>query len=108
MLASIAAIVALYLIAVTLSGWQYLTLQKRLRAQWRQRLYRFIPNEDYIAMVTTPAKQAERPYHFIGVIGLLIAVALIAVAYSTWATPHDQSAVSPKQSGDVKKDLPAK
>ena len=98
-LSSVAGIVALYLIAVTLSGWQYLRLQKRLRAQWRQRLYRFIPSEDYAAMVTKPAAEAERPYHFMGVIGLMIAVALILLAYVGWtvAAPKELQPAPAKQ-----------
>jgi hypothetical protein len=84
---AIAGIVALYLLAVTLSGWQYLCLLRRLRVQWRQRLYRFIPSEDYNAMVSGPAAQAERPYHFMGIIGLSTAIALFWLAYGGWAAP---------------------
>lgn len=76
----VTGIVAVYLIAVTFSGWQYLRVQKSLRQQWRRRFYRFIPSEDYTAMVTTPAAQAERPYHFMGVVALAIAAALIWLA----------------------------
>jgi hypothetical protein len=104
-LSSVAGIVALYLIAVTLSGWQYLRLQKRLRAQWRQRLYRFIPSEDYAAMVTKPAAEAERPYHLMGVIGLIIAVALILLAYLGWtvtAPKEPQPAPAKQQESSYK------
>jgi hypothetical protein len=106
-LSSVASIVALYLIAVTLSGWQYLRLQKRLREQWRQRLYRFIPSEDYAAMVTKPAAEAERPYHFMGVIGLIIAAALILLAYLSWAdaAPKELQPAMAKQQESSSKNL---
>ncbi|RWN22731.1 MAG: hypothetical protein EOR94_03485 [Mesorhizobium sp.] len=58
--------VAGYLIVVAGSGWAYLHLQSQLRHQWRTRFYRFVPAEDYEAMVTRPTRSAALPYHFVG------------------------------------------
>lgn len=88
-LTAIASIVAVYLLVVAISGWMYISLQKRLREQWRQRFYRFVPEEDYIAMVTKPAQAATLPYHLVGAAAVVISFALlfVAVAGSDPATP---------------------
>lgn len=81
-LSLVAAIVGLYLAAVAIAGWMHLALQGRLRSQWRNRFYRFIPADDYKAMVTDPAADAERPYHVMAIIALVVAVALFWLSFS--------------------------
>lgn len=83
-LSLVAAIVGLYLAAVAISGWMHLGLQRRLRSQWRNRFYRFIPADDYKAMVTDPAKDAERPYHVMAGIALVVAAALFWLSFSNF------------------------
>ncbi|ESZ24344.1 hypothetical protein NKH34_28425 [Mesorhizobium sp. M1148] len=94
-LALVATVVAGYLLVVAGSGWAYLHLQNQLRLQWRNRFYRFVPAEDYDAMVTRPMQSAARPYHFVGLIAVLIACALcwlaIQVMIEPAATPSSNS-----------------
>src|SRR3546814_19339409 len=68
-LSLVAVVVAGYLVVVAVSGWTHLNLQRKLRDQWRRRFYRFVPADDYDAMVTRPARSAERPYHLVAKIG---------------------------------------
>ena len=84
LLSMIDCVIAIYLVVVTANGWIYLRLQESLRAQWRQRFYRFIPDEDYNAMVTTPAKKAKRPYYFSAAIALLVSLMFLYAAARTW------------------------
>jgi hypothetical protein len=79
-LALVAAVVAGYLLVVALSGWAYLGLQRDLRDQWRRRFYRFIPDEDYKAMVTDPARSAERPYNLVAAMAIVVSLALFGMA----------------------------
>lgn len=97
-LSLVAAIVGLYLAAVAVSGWMHLSLQTKLRATWRRRFYRFIPADDYQAMVTEPAKDAERPYHVMGTIALVVAAALIWLAFSEFDRPATADKARPGQS----------
>lgn len=101
----VAAIVAGYLVVVAFNGWAYLKLQKQLRDQWRRRFYRFVPADDYEAMVTTPARSAELPYHFVAVIALIVAAVLGWMAIAVWdgkllIKSTDSESVT-DQSGDV-------
>lgn len=97
-LSLVAAIVGLYLAAVAISGWMHLSLQTKLRGQWRRRFYRFIPADDYKAMVTDPAKDAERPYHVMGAIALVVAAALLWLAFNQFDRPAVEDAPTADQS----------
>lgn len=79
-LSLVAGIVGLYLAAVAISGWMHFYLQRSLREQWRQRFYRFIPAEDYTAMVLQPARASERPYHLMAGMAIIVSVVLIWLA----------------------------
>src|SRR3546814_2703698 len=74
-LSLVAVVVAGYLVVVAVSGWTHLNLQRKLRDQWRRRFYRFVPADDYDAMVTRPARSAERPYHLVAMMALIVAAA---------------------------------
>lgn len=50
---------AVYVGAVIASGAQYLSIQSDLREDWRDRLYRFLSEDEYRRMVTDPIKRAE-------------------------------------------------
>lgn len=79
-LSLVAVVAGGYLVVVALSGWAYLNLQRQLRKQWRRRFYRFVPADDYEAMVEKPARSAECPYHFVAVTALIVALALFWMA----------------------------
>ena len=79
-LSVVTAVTAAYVLVVCFSGWAHLRLQRNLRRQWRQRFYRFIPQDDYDAMVTAPARQAELPYHLIGGVAVIVAAILLGMS----------------------------
>jgi len=85
-LSLVAGIVAIYLFVVAGSGWAHLALQSQLRDQWRRRFYRFVPADDYEAMVTAPARAAALPYHIIGCVSLIVSVALGWLAFTELRT----------------------
>jgi hypothetical protein len=96
-LSAVAFIVAIYLFVVTLSGWAQLNVQRSLREQWRKRLYRFIPDDDYNEMVLKPTKAAEGPYHLIGAASLLVCALLAGAAIAglkDWSQLRETSAGS--------------
>lgn len=94
-LSLVASIVGGYLVVVALSGWAYLNLQRELRKQWRSRFYRFVPAEDYNAMVTKPARSAELPYHFVAATALVVAATLFWMAIKIGVEqPPPKSSVS--------------
>lgn len=82
-----------------------MSIQRDLRQQWRDRLYRFIPEKEYENLVTTPADRAEAAFKLASWIsGVLAAVMMIAVLCVTvpelWASAkawHDGPA---RRSGD--------
>jgi hypothetical protein len=79
-LGGISAVVGIYLISIVVSGWMFLSLQRDIRKQWRQRLYRFISEQDYVAMVDRPAGRVEKIYHIAGVIGIMTALGAFLLA----------------------------
>lgn len=93
-LATVAGIVAVYLIVVAISGWAFLRVQRELRKQWRNRFYRFIPEDDYKAMVTKPAKSVEIPYHLIATAAILVSIVLGYIAFTTLTTKQDATSLS--------------
>ncbi len=78
----VALVAGLYVIAVIVSGWIFMSVQQDMRLKWRSRLYRFVPEPDYKAMVLEPAGRAEGMFTVVAVAGAIIAVlALIVVLF---------------------------
>lgn len=90
-LSLVAISVSLYIIALTISGWRFLRLQHQIRKQWRDRFYRFVPKDDYEAMVISPAASADRSYYLVAGAGIVVAVALMMLAYLIWDSPQFQA-----------------
>tara|TARA_R110002051_G_scaffold26988_1_gene65269 strand:- start:724 stop:2139 length:1416 start_codon:yes stop_codon:yes gene_type:complete len=86
-LSLVAGVAAAYLLVVAMSGWAHLWLQANLRTQWRRRFYRFVPDEDYRAMVIKPARAAAIPYHLIGGVALIVSGILAFLAVTVWHSP---------------------
>jgi len=89
--AVIGVVLFLYVAAVVGSGIQYVRLQRRLRAEWHAKIYRFIPDEDYKRMVTQPAASAELGFAIAAWIGAgAAALLLILVLVATFSDfpPH--------------------
>jgi len=74
-------VLALYVVAVICSGVQYISIQRQLRAQWRQKLYRFLSNDEYAAMVEVPVKRAEKAFYVVSVIGATMAALCLCAVY---------------------------
>ena len=76
---AVMGVAALYMILVSLSGAQFVLLQRRVRGDWQATLYRFLPPADYRRLVTKPTGRAEFAFWTAAVVGL-VAVALLFVA----------------------------
>ncbi len=77
--AVIAVVLALYVASVIASGARFLAIQRDLRADWRNRLYRFLPDDEYEAMVAEPARKAEAAFRLAAIAGGVL-TALVFVA----------------------------
>lgn len=112
-LSIIACVVAVYLVAVAVSGWLHLRLQGQLREQWRRRFYRFVPAEDYKAMVTQPARAAELPYHLVAAAAIVVAIVLGVMAFTVIGSRVDAGAApspspAPPANAEQSRDLPTR
>ena len=76
-------VLAAYVATVIASGLHYLALQRDLRREWRPRLYKFLIDADYEALITQPVARAERGYILAawagGVLTLLLVVATLVI-----------------------------
>ncbi|AUW59016.1 hypothetical protein C1T17_13845 [Sphingobium sp. SCG-1] len=81
---SIGLVLAVYVGTIIASGVHFLRLQRTLRSEWRDRLYRFLDQGEYDRMVTNPVASAERGFWIACfasgamAFGLLVSVCLIA------------------------------
>mgnify|MGYP000173800000 CR=1 FL=1 len=71
---------ALYVAVVIASGCHFVSIQRDLRANWKDRLYRFLPEDEYERMVTKPVGRAEAGFRNTAIAsGVLAGVMLVAV-----------------------------
>lgn len=81
----IGLVLAIYVAVVIWSGWHFLTIQQDLRRDWRERLYRFLADNEYERMVTTPVEKAEMGYKksaiVSGAIAILMLVAVLIIVF---------------------------
>lgn len=74
---------AAYVAIVIGSGWHYLAIQRDLRSDWRDRLYRFLPEAEYERMVSGPVGRAEDGFRNAaigsGIVTCLLLIAVILV-----------------------------
>lgn len=63
-IASLGAATLLFasLLTTVLSNWRFDVLAKQVRAQWRQRLYAFMPDKEWVDLVTRPVSRARWVY----------------------------------------------
>jgi len=84
----LALVLASYVGSVIVGGAQFLSIQRDLRRDWRDRLYRFLTKDEYDTMVTQPIARAEGAFKVAAGIGAALAgVVLIAVVLVVIATP---------------------
>lgn len=81
LVAAVMAVVAVYVLVVIVSGFQFIGLQRQLRAEWQPRLYRFLSLPDYARMVSGPAARAERAFLWTAILGggAVLALTLVCV-----------------------------
>lgn len=84
-------VVALYIAMVISSGVQFMRLQRQLRMDWQHRLYRFLPDVEYVRMVTIPTAKAERSFVWTAWLGG-IAVTVLTLT-CIWVVPAPTSVV---------------
>lgn len=74
-------VLALYVLAVICSGIQYISIQRQLRLEWRYKIYRFLGDVEYQAMVEKPVRRAEKSFYVVCVIGTIMAVLCLGAVY---------------------------
>lgn len=67
----------IYVFIVAATGAQFVVLQRSLRSDWRPRLYRFIPEDEYEKLVKVPTLKAEIAFWLAALAGVL-AVAILS------------------------------
>lgn len=77
----VALVAGLYAAAVIVSGWIYMGVQNTMRQEWRGRLYRFVPDADYRAMVLVPAERTENMFRVTAVAGSLIGLLAVSLVF---------------------------
>lgn len=87
---AVMVVIAIYVLQVILSGSQFIRLQRTLRSEWHQKLYRFIPKSEYAKLVTVPVGRAEGSFCWTAVLGgaavsILLAVCLWTIIHPTAA-----------------------
>ena len=85
----IAVVLAIYVGSVIGSGAHFLRLQATLRSEWRQRLYRFLDDDEYQRMVSTPVASAERGFWIACAVAVVMTVllllAVLLIAGPAWS-----------------------
>ncbi|BBL22682.1 hypothetical protein [Comamonas terrigena] len=88
LIAVVMGVVAIYIATVIHSGVQFMRLQRQLREDWQQRLYRFLPETEYEKMVVKPTRHAETAFTWTAWLGG-IAVVVLTVACVFWAFKNE-------------------
>ncbi len=75
-------VVAVYVGTVIGSGFHYMWMQKLLRQEWRNSLYRFLSATDYDRLVEKPVKRSEAAFVWMSIAGgLMVALVLVATIF---------------------------
>ena len=78
-------------------------LQADLRTLWRSKLYRFLTDSDYAAMVGEPVRRAERTFRIATYVSWALTAALLIAAVAVSFEPIVQSKASSRQGADNSK-----
>lgn len=73
-----------YVAITILSGVMFTLLQRKVRKEWQPRLYRFLSQSDYEALVARPARTAEKALWWSSILG---ALAIIVMAFAIFLIP---------------------
>lgn len=99
-------VLAAYVFATIWTGTQFVNLQRDLRDQWRNRLYRFLPEDEYQRMVVGPAHSAEKAFFaaswISGIMATILLVAVTAISgpevwqgIKNWRVSHPTTSQTP-------------
>lgn len=92
LIAAVMVVVAVYVLVVILSGFNFIRLQRQLRSEWQPKLYRFLAADDYSRMVSSPAAQAERSFIWTSILGGAAVLTLTAICVWPSILPHASGA----------------
>lgn len=81
------AVVGIYVASTVASSWIFMEIQKDIRHNWRSKIYRFIPDQDYEAMVINPTKRAEWVFIMTSIAGGVAAFVGIIIFLMLFLTP---------------------
>ncbi|MBS0961419.1 hypothetical protein [Acetobacter thailandicus] len=73
-----------YVAITILSGVMFTFLQRKVRREWQPRLYRFLSQPDYEALVAGPARTAEKALWYSSILGTL---AIIVMVFAIFLIP---------------------
>jgi hypothetical protein len=83
----LASVLAIYVLAMVASGCHYIAIQHSLRNDWRDRLYKFLGDDEYKRMVERPAKRAARAFWLFAAVGLVMTAMTTAAAWRIAGAP---------------------
>ena len=89
---AVMVVIAIYVLQVILSGSQFIRLQRTLRSEWHQKLYRFLPESEYSKLVTVPVGRAERSFCWAASLGGTAVLVLLLVCL--WTILHPTAAAA--------------
>lgn len=86
LIVAVMIVAAAYVGMVILSGIQFALLQRGLRTGWQPRLYRYLPAQEYNALVLSPTGKAEASLFWVSGIGMttVLAIAALVIFPSIW------------------------
>lgn len=94
-LGALSGLLALYAAAMIVNGVQFVRLQRGIRSAWRDRLYRFLPDDEYKQMVADPAECAEWNFKVAAWISALLTAGLMVAAIFTAFSVNGRAAPGP-------------
>lgn len=94
----VGVVLALYVVGVIASGFHFLHIQRKNRAEWRPRLYSFLTPADYRTLVEMPVKRVEVAFLVTAIVGAVMATLLLAaVVVIALAAPAQRPAANPDE-----------
>ncbi|MGH0328767.1 hypothetical protein [Sinorhizobium meliloti] len=89
----LAGVLAVYVMSMISSGCHYVSIQRQLRRDWKEKLYRFLPPDEYKKMVEDPASRAESGFKISAWAGIvMIILSSIAVYQIAYTSPNEPQA----------------
>lgn len=76
LIVTVSIIAISYVSMVVFSGWSFINLQRDLRSDWRNKIYRYLPVAEYKKMVEQPALKSERVFKISAIIGVMATVVM--------------------------------